>query len=98
MAVDAMGRVVSGPPNGLRFDAAALRSLPGPIASRVVRLALYRFMEREDAAPWTREAVDAILDLAAGRPGRRRDLPNGSTARRDAEYVSVSRTSPESRE
>jgi hypothetical protein len=55
-------------------------------------------MEREDAAPWTREAVDAIVDLARGRAGRRRDLPNGSTARREREYVSLSRTSPESRE
>ena len=43
------------------------------------------------------EAVGSILDLARGRPGRGRDLPNGSTARREREYVSLSRTSPESR-
>jgi len=97
-AVDAMGRVVSGSPNDLRFDAKALRALPKPVASRAVRLAIYQVMERDDVAPWTREAVEAVLDLAAGRPGRRRDLPNGLKARREREYVSVSRTSPESRE
>ena len=96
-AIHAMSRVVSGPPEDLRFEVSALRALPVPIASRVVRLALYQIMEREDVAPWTREAVESVLDLAAGRPGRRRDLPNGSTARREREYVSVSRTSPESR-
>jgi tRNA(Ile)-lysidine synthase len=97
-ALHAFGQVVSGPPEDLRFDVAALLALPEPTASRVVRLALYRIMEREDVAPWTREAVDAIVDLARGRAGRRRDLPNGSTARREREYVSLSRTSPESRE
>jgi tRNA(Ile)-lysidine synthase len=97
-AVHALEQVVSGPPEDLRFDAAALLALPEPVASRVVRLALYRIMEREDVAPWTRESVDAVIDLARGRPGRRRDLPNGSTARREREYVCVSRTSPESRE
>ena len=90
-------QVVSGSSDELRFDAAALRSLPKPFASRVVRSALYQVMERDDVAPWTREAVEAVLDLAAGRPGRRRDLPNGLKARREREYVSVSRTSPESR-
>jgi tRNA(Ile)-lysidine synthase len=97
-AVDAFERVVSGPSREPRFDVAALASLPEPVASRVVRLALYRVMEPEDAAPWTRDGVEAILDLARGRPGRRRDLPNGSTARREREYVGLSRTSPESRE
>jgi hypothetical protein len=89
---------VSGQSEELRFDVAGLLALPEPIATRVVRLALYRIMGSEDAATWTREAVGSILDLARGRPGRRRDLPNGSTARREREYVSLSRTSPESRE
>ena len=97
-AADAFERVVSGPPDELRFDVEGLLALHEPIASRVVRLALYRIMGSEDAAPWTREAVGSILDLARGRPGRRRDLPNGSTARRERGYVSLSRTSPESRE
>lgn len=97
-AARASEQVVSGPAGELRFDIDGLLALPGSIATRVVRLALYRIMGSEDAAPWTREAVDSILDLARGRPGRRRDLPNGSTARREREYVCLSRTSPESRE
>ena len=90
-------RIVSEDRGELRLDAIALRSLPRPIASRVVRSALYRMMAPQDPAPATREAVDAVLDLAAGRPGRRRDLPNGSTASREREYVSISRHSPEGR-
>ena len=97
-AIDAMRRVVSRSNGEMRFDAALLRSLPKPIASRAVRLALYQIMERDDVAPWTRDSVEAILDLAAGRPGRRRDLANGSTARRDSEYVALSRPSPGSRD
>jgi tRNA(Ile)-lysidine synthase len=96
-AFEAWKQVVTGSGDAQRFDVAALRSLPRPIAARVVRFALYQVMERDDVAPWTKEAVEAVLDLAAGRPGRRRDLPNGLKARREREYVSVSRTSPESR-
>ncbi|HUE95366.1 MAG TPA: tRNA lysidine(34) synthetase TilS [Longimicrobiaceae bacterium] len=100
-AIHALSTVLEGPLNGprdlVRLDAEALRSLPKPIASRVVRLAVYSVMAPNDVAPWTREAVEAVLDLAGGRVGRRRDLPNGLKARREQEYVSVSRTSPESR-
>jgi len=100
-AIHALSTVLEGPLNGprdlVRLDAEALRSLPKPIASRVVRLAVYNAMASDDVAPWTREAVEAVLDLAGGRVGRRRDLPNGLKARREQEYVSVSRTSPESR-
>jgi tRNA(Ile)-lysidine synthase len=96
-ATEAMSRVVVGPEEPLTFDVVALRALPRPIASRVVRLALARIADANRVAPWTKEAVEAVLDLAEGRPGRRRDLPNGSTAARDREYVSVSRTSPERR-
>jgi tRNA(Ile)-lysidine synthase len=101
-AVHALSKVLEGPMNGprdvLRLQVAALRSLPEPIASRVVRLAVYDVMTSDDVAPWTRDAVEAVLDLARGRVGRCRDLPNGLKARREREYVSVSRTSPESRE
>jgi tRNA(Ile)-lysidine synthase len=96
-ANEVMERVVSGRDGDLRFDAAMLRSLPKTVASRVVRMAIYQVMEPGRRRPWTREAVEAVLDLAEGRPGRRRDLPAGLKARRDREYVSVSRTSPESR-
>jgi hypothetical protein len=37
-----------------------------------------------------------VLDLASGRPGRRRDLLMGLKAVREKEYVRVSRSSPES--
>jgi len=53
-------------------------------------------MYRLEAAP-TQESIEAVLDLAAGRPGRRRDLAAGLVASRDSGYVSLSRTSPESR-
>ncbi|HYG73119.1 MAG TPA: tRNA lysidine(34) synthetase TilS [Actinomycetota bacterium] len=89
--------VVTDEGDEVRFDVAALRELSRPIASRVVRLAVYNALSLDDSAPWSKEGIEAILDLAAGRPGRRRDLANGSTAVRRAQYVSVSRSSPESR-
>ncbi len=79
-------------PGGFGIDAVGLLTVPRPIAARVVRDLLYRLK----AAP-TQEAIEAVLDLAAGRPGRRRDLAGGLVASRDREYVSLSRTSPESR-
>jgi hypothetical protein len=39
-----------------------------------------------------------VLDLAGGRPGRRRDLLLGLKAIREKEYVRVSRSSPASPE
>jgi hypothetical protein len=96
-AVEEMRRAVSESDGEQRFDVARLRSLPRPVASRVVRLALCRILTVGDGPAWTSEAVDAVLDLAEGRPGRRRDLPAGLKARRERGYVSVSRTSPESR-
>jgi tRNA(Ile)-lysidine synthase len=70
-----------------------LARLPKVIAARVVRLAVVQL----GGAPATKDDVDAVLDLAAGRPGRRRDLSHGLKASRDKEYVCVSRPSPESR-
>jgi tRNA(Ile)-lysidine synthase len=96
-AVEAMSRVVDESNGSVRFHAAALASLPRPLASRVVRLALFDILSLDDVAPWSRSAVEAVLDLAAGRPGRRRDLGSGLKASRDRVYVSCSRTSPESR-
>ena len=96
-AVQEMHRALSEFDGEQRFDVDALTSLPRPVASRVVRLALFRILSLDDGPAWTREAVDAVLDLAHGRPGRRRDLPAGLKARRERGYVSVSRTSPESR-
>ncbi|HET6714862.1 MAG TPA: tRNA lysidine(34) synthetase TilS [Actinomycetota bacterium] len=77
----------------VRFRAADLDALPRSLAARIVRMALWRLAAVDDeVAPWTRDSVDAVLDLAAGRPGRRRDLPGGRAASRDRVYVRV--TSP----
>ena len=75
----------------VRFRAADLAALPRPLAARVVRSALWQLAAVDDEiAPWTRDAVAAVLDLATGRPGRRRDLPGGRAAARDRVYVRVS--------
>jgi tRNA(Ile)-lysidine synthase len=85
-------RLVEPTPTGCRIPAAELMELPREIAGRVVRYAI-----RSIGGTWTLADVEAILDLGAGRPGRRRDLGSGSTAKRDRVYLSLSRTSPESR-
>ena len=77
----------------VRFDAAKLRGLPPAVASRVIRSAVYNVMAAEWAAPWSKNAIEAVLDLASGRPGRRRDLSEGLKAVREKEYVRVSRSS-----
>ncbi|HET8526642.1 MAG TPA: tRNA lysidine(34) synthetase TilS [Actinomycetota bacterium] len=79
-------------PDGFRFNTRGLASLSRAVAVDVIRYVLYSI-----EVPATQETIEAILDLAEGRPGRRRDLPAGLKARREREYVSVSRTSPESR-
>lgn len=81
--------VVDETPRGADLFAAGLLDLPRPIAGRVVAHAVYRC-----GVPCSRADVLAILDLAAGRPGRRRDLSSGLKARRDPEYVRLSRPSP----
>jgi tRNA(Ile)-lysidine synthase len=83
--------VVEGTRGGdVRFHAANLRALSPAMASRVVRFGMYNTTATDDL-PWTRAAIDAVLDLANGRPGRRRDLPNGRVARRDPTHVVVTR-------
>ena len=77
------------------FDVEGLLALSPAMASRVVRLAMYNMMSSDDAAPWTKDAIEAVLDLARGRPGRRRDLPEGRKGRREKGYVHVVRPSPD---
>jgi tRNA(Ile)-lysidine synthase len=69
--------------------ARSLSALPDAIAGRVVRMAMWQF-----GVDLEREGVHAVLDLARGRPGRKRDLPRGLIATREKEYVRLSRTSP----
>ncbi len=65
-----------------------------PLQSKV----LIRGWLKQMRLPVSKEAVDAVLDLASGRPGRKRDLPGGLKAIREKEYVRVSRSSPASPE
>lgn len=73
-------------PDGALIDAAGLLAHPAAISSRVVRSTFYLL----DVVP-TAEAIDAVLDLAAGRPGRRRDLVDGSKAERAPGHVRLLR-------
>jgi tRNA(Ile)-lysidine synthase len=75
----------------VRFDAAGLRALPDPVARRVIRFGAYRVLSVDVPAPWTKDGIEAVLDLARGGPGRRRDLADGRVARRDRTHVVVER-------
>ena len=66
-----------------------LAELPRAIGGRVVRMAAWQLLMDPE-----RDAVRAVLDLASGRPGRKRNLPGGLIATREKEYVRLSRTSP----
>ncbi|GBC87302.1 tRNA(Ile)-lysidine synthase [bacterium HR12] len=83
-ALEAFGDVVEETPAGVDLDAVRLAGLPKAIAGRVVRLALLRC-----GAVASREDVEAVLDLAHGRPGRRRQLSHGLRAGRQGGYVSI---------
>jgi tRNA(Ile)-lysidine synthase len=81
--------IVEETPEGADLNAVLLLDLPRAIAGRVVAQAVYAC-----GVTCSRADVVAVLDLAAGHPGRRRDLSSGSTARRGREYVQLSRPSP----
>ena len=86
------GMVAASSENGehvFAIEAEALAALSPPMASRVVR----RAFQLADL-PWTEATIDAVVDLAAGRPGRRRDLQSGLRVERDREYVRGSGPSP----
>jgi tRNA(Ile)-lysidine synthetase-like protein len=90
-AADREAEIVEHDGSEVRLRAADLAALTRSLAARVVRIALWRLAAADDeVAPWTRTSVEAVLDLAAGPPGRRRDLPGGRTASRDRVYVRVS--------
>lgn len=85
-----LGDVVVDTPAGVDLHAVALLDQPRAIAGRIVASAVYAC-----GVPCDRADVLAVLDLAAGRPGRRRDLSSGLKARREREYVRLSRASPD---
>ena len=89
----AAGELIEAIPGGVRILADRLLELPKAIATRVLSGAMFKCW-----VPPLRGNVEALLDLASGQPGRRLDLGRGLKARREREYVSLSRTSPESRE
>ena len=70
------------PDHTFAIRADVLAALPTPMASRVVR----RAFQMADL-PWSEAAIDAVVDLANRRPGRRRDLQLGLRVTRDREYV-----------
>jgi hypothetical protein len=71
-----------------RLPVSLLREHHRALASRMVQQLLVRHVGTPE-----KSHVDAILDLAHGRPGRRVDLPGGFTAIREREYIRLS--SPE---
>jgi tRNA(Ile)-lysidine synthase len=75
---------------GVRLAARRLCELPGPVRTRLVRRAL-----AEAGLAAESRHVNAVLDLAAGRSGRRAALPAGLIARRDREYVRLSQPTGE---
>lgn len=81
--------VVDDVEDGVMLDAVALLDLSRPVSSRLVARTIVRCLGEP-----TRADVDAVLDLAGGRPGRRRDLSHGLKARRERVYVRVTRASP----
>ena len=88
-ATEALAEYVEETPDGLTLPATELATLPRAIGSRVVRGAIYRLGALPEAVH-----IDAVLDLAAGRPGRKADLAGGLRAERDKGYVRLSRPSP----
>ena len=76
--------------DGVTLSARDLSGMPRALGSRVAGQAMLRC-----GVLATAEAVEGVLDLAAGRAGRKRDLPGGLKAVRDREYVRLSRSSPE---
>ena len=100
LASEAAVGVVDVRDEDIRLDATALAALPRPVAARVVQQAIR--LAAVLAGAWEPDAgaahILAVLDLAAGRPGRRVDLPGDLVAERRKEYVRVSRPSPETHE
>lgn len=81
-----------GPEGALTIDAAWLAEGPDGSTADTLRRWL-----TDMPSVVSKEMVDALIDLAKGRPGRKRDLSGGLKAWRDHEYVHVARTSPEPR-
>jgi hypothetical protein len=86
----AWSQVVRVSPGDVTLAASALQALPRAIAGRVIARAIFRCGRSA-----RRSDVEAVLDLASGRPGRTVALIEGLLARRDRGYVRLVRASPE---
>jgi tRNA(Ile)-lysidine synthase len=71
-----------------RLHAQRLRELAAPLSGRIVRAALLDLGSLPEAAH-----VDAVMALASARAGQWIELPGGLIARREKEYVRLSRPS-----
>ncbi|MBA3728899.1 MAG: tRNA lysidine(34) synthetase TilS [Actinobacteria bacterium] len=89
LAMAALPGVVSRQGEDVVLHAGRLSELPDALASRVAR----RVLLGEAIAPEA-EHVAGLLRLAVSRSGSRVSLPEGLRARREREYVRVSRPSP----
>jgi tRNA(Ile)-lysidine synthetase-like protein len=74
--------VITSTPEGIELHAVHLLDLPRALSARVAAQAVYAC-----GGICTRADVEAVLDLAAGRPGRRRDLSGGVAGRRGRAHV-----------
>lgn len=94
LASEAARTVVTVGEGEVRLDADGLAALPSPLGARVARDALRvaGAMGGEWEADVGAAHVRAVLDLAAGRPGRRVDLPGRLLARRERRYVRLTRS------
>jgi tRNA(Ile)-lysidine synthase len=86
LAAEHVDRVYRPRQDGFALVAKPLLGIPEALATRVIR----RAFQRADVG-WDMPSIDRVLDLAAGRPGRRADLVAGSKARRDRTSVIVER-------
>lgn len=99
LASEAAARIVGVAGEEVRLDAKRLVSLPPPIALRVVHQALR--LAGALGGEWPNDVerahIQAVFDLAGGRPGRRVDLPGGLLAIKGREYVRLTQPSPKER-
>jgi tRNA(Ile)-lysidine synthase len=70
------------------FPAARLSRLPKPIASRICRLMVSEYSDH----PPERIHIDAMLDIAAGGNGRRRNITSGLTVVKKGGMILIEKT------
>ena len=90
LAASAEGAVVRRDGDDILLVADRLARLAPALSSRIVRRVLFSLRLTPEATH-----VQAVLSLASGRPGKRRQLPGGLLVRRDKGYVRLSPPSPE---